>query len=123
MEEVGPPASLLNFFAQIDFCGSQQADVHLLEMIAAQGLDASVFEDAEQAQLGAPWDALHLVQQQPAARGGHQPAGMGMVRPREGPLGVTEQLGFDHRFGQGGGVEGDEGLLRPETGAMNRASR
>ena len=90
-------------------------------MRAAQPLDLSLLEGAQQLGLEIDAQRAHLVQEQGAAVGQLELAHLACVGPRKRALLVPEQLGFEEGVRNGGEVDGHEGLGAPRPLPMDGA--
>jgi hypothetical protein len=97
--EVVAHAPAAHLVLEVGLGRGEEADIHSAGLVAAQGRDQPVLEDAEELDLGAEGDALDLVEEQRAARGGDEFAGAVGVGPGEGALRVAEQLALERGLG------------------------
>ena len=78
---------------------------------AADHAEGAVFQHAQQVALPFGRKVADFVQEQSAAIGQLEAAGLVGHRAREGALGMAEKLGFQQVFGQGRAVDGDKGAV------------
>src|SRR6185312_16024840 len=90
-------------------------------LLPADALEPALLEHAQELGLKAERQLADLVEEQRAAVGHLEPAGLLFGRAGERALLVTEQLALDQRLGQRGAVDGDARALRAARGAMDRA--
>ena len=91
--------------AYVDFDGGRTADPFELPLL----------EHPEELDLGGRRQVADLVEKQGAPVGQLEAALAARHRPGECPLLVAEQLALDDRFGQGGAVDLDQRLSRPQA--------
>ena len=77
-------------------------------LAAADALDHALLEEAQQLDLERQRDVADLVEEQSAALGQLDLAGVGLDRAGERASLVAEQLGLEQILGDRGAVDGDE---------------
>ncbi len=90
--------------------GGDDADVDRDEFVAADAGKGTFLEDAEKLGLGGVGEVSDLVEEHGASGGLLEPADTAADGPGEGAALVTEEFGLEERFGNGGAVDGDEGI-------------
>ena len=88
-----------------------QAHVDADGLDAADPLELALLEHAQQLDLHLVGDLANLVEEERAARGQLEAAGLGADRAGEGAALVAEELGLHQVLGDGGAVDLDEGLV------------
>ena len=96
-----------------------QPHVHLLRSGAADALDLAGLDHPQQHHLHLGRGLADLVQEQRAAVGALEVAGLVAHRAGVGPLGRSEQLGGGERRRDGAHVHRQEGLVAPRAGLMD----
>ena len=97
------------------------ADVDLDRLLAADALEPALLEHAQELGLQAERQLADLVEEQRAAVGHLEAAGLLFGRAGERALLVAEQLALDQRLGERGAVDGDARTLRAARRAVDRA--
>ena len=100
--------------------GGEDADVDPRDLVVSDALNLAALEEAEELGLNRERELSNLVQEERAAVRGLNAAGAGLHGSREGAAGVSEELGFEKGFGDGGAVEHREGFGRATDEAMDR---
>ena len=95
--------------------GDDHADVGLDRLDAAEALELAELDHPQQLDLEVRREVADLVEEDRAAVGPFEAAELSLDGPGEGPLLVAEQLAFEQRLGQGGAVDLDERLVRPQA--------
>jgi hypothetical protein len=88
---------------------------------AAEATDDAVLEDLEQLGLEAGREHADLVEEEHAAMGELEEAGLGLAGIGERPALVAEQLGLEQGLGDRGAVDVDEGAAGAGAGAVQGA--
>jgi hypothetical protein len=101
--------------------GRDDSHVDLHHPLAAERLHLALLHCPQHLRLGRRPEVADLVEKERAAVGQRELAPLLPRRPRERPLFVAEELGLDHRLGDGRAVERDEGLVRPRRERVQRA--
>src|SRR5262252_4245955 len=87
--------------------------------LAADPADHAILQDAEILHLERGAHLRDLIEEDGAAVGQLEEAGLALVRAREGPLLVTEELALHQRLGDGRAVDGDERSLAAHRHLMD----
>ncbi|EGY01559.1 hypothetical protein AZA_55281 [Nitrospirillum viridazoti Y2] len=103
--------------------GGDEADVHLLHLRAAHRLEGAGLDEAQDLGLQLHRHLAHLVQEQGAAVGLARGARAVADRPGEGALHMAEDLTFQQVLGDGGAVDGDEGMIAAGAAAVDGIGR
>ena len=111
VEEVLPEPSPGHHLLQVEVGGRNDAHVHPHRLPAAEGVELPVLEDPEQLGLQRQGQVADFVQEDGAAVGELEAAGLVAFGPSESPLDVAEKLGFEQVLGHRGAVDLDEGAL------------
>ena len=120
MVEILPKPPIADRLLQIHAGRRHQRHVDRLRAGAAQPAHRAVLEHGEELALQGGGQEADLVEEQRAAMGGLEEAGLGLARIREGAALIAEQLGLEQGLGDGGTVDGDEGAVAARAGLMNR---
>ena len=116
--QVVAKSARLDRLRQASVGGGNQADVQLDRLGAAQPLEFAFLQDAQQFGLQAGREFADLVQKQRSAFGHFNFAFFLRGGAGEGALFVAEQFALQQGFGNGGAVDGDEGLFGARAVAM-----
>ncbi|HEU4404828.1 MAG TPA: hypothetical protein VFS43_06010 [Polyangiaceae bacterium] len=101
--------------------GRDDAHVDPRRPLGAQRLHLALLDRAQQLGLRRKAEVGDLVEEEHAAVGEGELAALVAGRAGEGALLVAEELGLDHRLGDGGAVERHEGVLGPGRERVQRA--
>ena len=97
---------------QVAMRGGDDAHVHRDRFLAAQALEASFLQHAQQFHLRARGQVADFIEEDRAAVGLLEAADAARVRAGERAAFVAEEFALQQRLGDGGAVDGDERLLR-----------
>ena len=111
MEQVLPKGAVLHPLLQMLMGGGDDAHVHLHGVVAADPVELPLGNHPQQADLAVGGHVADFVQKQGAAVGLFEAADPSAGSAGEGAFFVAEQFGFDQFIGDGGDVQGHEGLL------------
>lgn len=120
--EVFAETFILHFLFEVAIGGSNDADVDLAGTRAADALDDAVLNDAKELGLDVERKFGDFVEEEGAAISVFEEAGFVGGSSGESALGMTEQVGFGERFGNGGAVDGDDVLGGARAEAMDEMS-
>ncbi len=109
--EVGAEAALVGGLAQVFLGGGDHPDIQGDLLVGAEALDLALLQQAQQLDLDIQAHALDLVEKEGAAAGVFEFADTALLGPGEGALFVAEEFALHHGFGEGAGVDGDEGAV------------
>ena len=121
VEEVFAEVALGDFFFDIFVGGGDDADVDLEGLGGADGDEALLVEDAEDAGLGFEAHVTDFVEEERAAAGALEGAALFRGAAGDGGVAVAEELGFDEVLGDGGAVELDEDAVTAERLSVDGA--
>ena len=121
MVEIHAEGAALHLGGEVAIGGGYQADVELPGACAADTLELALLQDAQQLGLQLRSQLADLVEKNGAALGHLELALFLRHGSGEGALLVSEQLAFQQRLGEGGAVDGDEGLGRARAEAVQGA--
>ena len=111
--EVLAEAPRLDLVLEIPVRGADHPDIHHDLALPTEAAQPLLLEHAEELGLQLDGNLSHLVEEQRAAVGQLPGAEAPLVGPGEGAALVTEHLALDQRGGNGGAVDGNEGLVAP----------
>jgi hypothetical protein len=111
VEEVGAEPPRFREARQVEIGRRDHAHVDALLGIAADALEAAVFDDAQQLFLHGERGVGDLVEKERAAIGELEARQPPAQRPGEGARLVAEELAVEQPLGEGGAVQLDEGLV------------
>ena len=109
MEQVFTKRTVFNALLQILMRGSNHTDIGFDRRVAAHAVEVTIAQHTQQAGLQIERHVANLIEKQRAAIGLLKAATSHGLRTGEGPALVAEQLAFQQVFGNGSGVDGDEG--------------
>ena len=109
-------------FRHVAVGGGNDADVERHRLLAADPLDLSFLQHAQQLGLQAHLHLGHFVEEQGAILCLFELAGLRLLRPGESPFFIAEQGGFEQAIRNGGAVDGNERPHLARRIAMNEAS-
>ena len=89
--------------------------------VRAEAADGLVLEDLEELGLQGLGEEGDLVEEEDAAVGGLEEAGLGAAGIGEGAALEAEELGFEQGVGDGGAVDVDEGAVVAGAGVVDEA--
>ncbi len=119
--EVLPEASGRDVGREVAVRRRDEAHVYLNGLVSADPLERPFLEDAQKLHLGSDRNLADLVEKQrPAVRLLEAPDAALVCAGEGAPL-VPEELTLEKRLGEGGAVEGDEGLFGAGAEGVNRA--
>ena len=98
-------------FFEIAVGGGDDAHVDLHVLDAADAADDLIFEDAQEFGLQERREFADFVEEEGAAVGGFEESFLHLLGVGECAFFVAEEFGFHESFGNGGAVDGDEGLF------------
>ena len=107
---------------QVAIGGGDQPDVRALQPRAAETRELTLFEDAQQLGLDRRRHLAHLVEEEHAAVGLLDAAGLGVDRAGERAALVAEQLRLEQLIGQRRAVDGDERAMAPPRAVVDEPS-
>lgn len=110
--EVGAEAAFLDFAVEVAVGGGDDADVGFESLFATEALKAFLLDDAKEFGLEGGVEFADFVEEECAAAGAFEDAVAAGDGSGEGAAFVSEQFAFDQGRGEGGAVDGEEGLLR-----------
>ena len=119
--EIVPESILPDFVRQITIGGGNDPHVDVHRARAAQSLELSLLQNAQQLWLQLDRKVADFVQEQRPSMSELEPPGLARMRSRERAALASEQLALDQRGGQRRAVERDEFPRRPRTAPVNRA--
>ncbi len=119
--QVGAEAALGHLLLQVAVGRGDDAHVQLDLAAPAEALHALLLQHAQQLGLQPQRQFADLVEQQGAAVGQLELAGLGAHRAGEGALLMAEENGFEHLLGDRRAVHRDEGRVRAGGKAMDVA--
>ena len=93
---------------KVDIGGGDDADVHRYGRPAADTHDLALLKDPEQLDLEGEGQVADLVEEEGAAIGGLEPAGLRLQRAGESTLLVSEQFRLDQALDEGAAIDGEE---------------
>ena len=121
VEQVAAEPALPGFLEQIAIGRGDDADVDVDRPRTAEALDLAVLQHAQELRLELERQLADLVEEERAAIGQLEAAGLRRVRAGEGAALVAEQLALDQRRRQRGAVDDDERPVAPAALAVERA--
>jgi hypothetical protein len=113
--EVLAKRRVLDPFDKRSVGGRDQADIGGEGMTGTDAFEGALAEEPEEFDLDGRVDLPDFIQKKGPAVGLLKPSNSLLVGAGEGALFVTEQLAFEESRGQGGAMDGDQGLLRPRA--------
>ena len=113
VEEVLADAALLPQGVHILVGGRHNPHVHGAGLGGAHGADFPLLQRPEERHLGGQGNGANFIQEEGAPLGGNKKAVLVPDGPSECPFDIAKQLALQKIFGEGGAVDGDEGLARP----------
>gem|GEM_PF-2339635 len=119
--EVLPKQPGLDLLLEVAVGGADDAHVHGDLGLSAEATELFLFDDPQEFRLQLDGQLAHLVEEERATVGELEAAEPALVRAGEGTLLVPEDLGLHQRGGDGGAVDGDEGLVPPRREVVNGA--
>src|SRR5690606_3238046 len=119
VEQVAAKAPLLDRLGQILVGRGNHPHIDLQRLGAAQPLQLTALQYAQQLALGGHAQGADLVEEDGAAIGNLETPGAGLGSARIGAALYPEQFGLDQRIGDGGTVDLDEGCVGPAAVGMN----
>src|SRR6185437_10817556 len=114
---------LRDHLREIRVRGADDPDVDLHGVRVADALELALLQYAQQLRLQRGTHRRDLVEEECAFVRLLEASLPGADRAGEGAAHVTEELGFEQRFGNGAAVERDEAIRAPRTAVVNRARR
>jgi hypothetical protein len=108
VEQVFAEASGAHGLGQVDVGGRDQAHVDRDRLASAQAHHFAFLQHAQQLDLHRQRQVADLVEEQGAAVGRLEPAGLGLLGAGEGAPLIAEQLALDQGFGKRAAIDGDE---------------
>ena len=109
VEQVAPQDARIDRFLRVAVGGGDEPHVHHgVLLLGAHPPHHAILDDAQQLGLEGLRHLGELVQEEGAAVGGFEQAGLVAVGAGKGPLAVAEHLGLEQRLGQGGAVDGHD---------------
>ncbi len=121
VEEVVPEGALAGGGHQVAVGGADQAEVRLHGGGGAHGIHLTGLEGAQELGLQGQRQLAHLVEEEGAAGGGAQAAGVVAVGAGEGAADVAEELGFGQLAADGAAVDRHERALPARAGQVDQA--
>ena len=121
--EILAEAPRLDLGAQVAVGGGDHPHVDRHRILGAEGLDHPLLEHPQQLDLGLAGQEIDVVEHHRAPFRLPEEPPTGLIRPREGPLFVPEERGFDQRGRQSGEADHTEGLGGSPAGRVERPGR
>src|SRR4030095_14421031 len=106
---------------EIGIGGANDPDIDDLGRSGAKTTNGAIVQERQNLRLECRWKQRDLVEEQGAAVGELEEAGVRATSVGESPALIAEQLRFEQVFGNRGAVDIDEGTARAGAGPMNRA--
>ncbi len=111
VEEVVSEPALGDALREVLVGGGEHADVDLAGLAFADAADFAVLEGAEEFGLDGGGDVADFIEEEGAAFGFFEEAAVGADGAGEGAEAVSEEFAFEQVFGQGGAIDGEEGVM------------